>query len=185
MVTTKLTTDEHYDNVPATRISRQLTYLIYASLAISTCVFASSMVLLGFSSYWLSIAGFGLILIHHFIILGNRWKQRRLRGSANSNPSTTPSPMPTSSRRFVIFSTWFITLVYVAAFAIVVMNAQYMFRGWFEYWDSLFISAIVEAVFLFFEIPLLVMIALWCMKERRAISGAEDAKWYYLPQYQK
>lgn len=93
--------------------------------------------------------------------------------------------MPTSSRRFVIFSTWFITLVYVAAFAIVVMNAQYMFRGWFEYWDSLFISAIVEAVFLFFEIPLLVMIALWCMKERRAISGAEDAKWYYLPQYQK
>ncbi|EKM75630.1 hypothetical protein AGABI1DRAFT_132022 [Agaricus bisporus var. burnettii JB137-S8] len=176
MVTTKLTTDEHYDNVPATRISRQLTYLIYASLAISTCVFASSMVLLGFSSYWLSIAGFGLILIHHFIILGNRWKQRRLRGSANSNPSTTPSPIPTSSRRFVIFSTWFITLVYVAAFAIVVMNAQYMFRGWFEYWDSLFISAIVEAVFLFFEIPLLVMIALWCMKERRAISGTEDAR---------
>jgi hypothetical protein len=73
----------------------------------------------------------------------------------------------------------------MAALAVVVVNAQYMFRGWFEEWSNLFISAIVEAVFIFFEIPLLVMIALWCMNERRAVLGVSNSRWYHLPQYRK
>lgn len=185
MVATNPTTDANYDSIPAARISRQLTHLIYASLAVSTSIFACSMVLLGFASLWLSVAGFCLILIHHFTILGNRWKQHKLKASAHSNSSASPSPIPISSRRFVIISTWFIALLYMAALAVVVVNAQYMFRGWFEEWSNLFISAIVEAVFIFFEIPLLVMIALWCMNERRAVLGVSNSRWYHLPQYRK
>lgn len=188
MVAKDLPIDAHYDSVPAARISRQLTHLIYASLAASTSVFACSMVLFGYASFWLSPAGYGLVLIHHFTILGNRWKQRKLqlRASTQSNSSAVQSsPMPMSSRRFVIFSAWLIALVYTAAFAIVVMNAHYMFIGWFEYWDNLFISAVMEAIFLGFEIPLMIMIALGCMKERRAVLGVDNSKWYHLPQYRK
>lgn len=163
-----------------TIISRQLGRFVGVSLFFSVVILACSMIHLGLTSFWLSEAGFVFTIIHHSIILHNQRKRKQV----NQLPSES-SPIPVSSRKPAIFIAWFTALIYTAALGIVIYFVYLMFIGALEEgWQSHYIAAVFEMLFLALEIPLMVTIALWCMRERRAILGAPDhAKWYHLPQY--
>lgn len=87
----------------------------------------------------------------------------------------------------MIFLAIFASAVYTAAFAIVMIFVIYRFNGLFETeWEDSWAATIIELVCLLFEAPITLMIALWGMRERRAMLGAaETGKWYHLPQYNR
>jgi hypothetical protein len=161
-------------------VSRQLGRLVGVSIFLSIAILACSMVHVGVTSFWLSEAGFVFTIIHHFIILHNQRKRKQVNQLHSES-----SPIAVSSRKPAIFIAWFTALIYTAALGIVIYYVYLMFSGSLEEgWDSRYIATVFEAVFLALEVPLMIMIALWCMRERRAALGAPDhAKWYHLPQY--
>lgn len=159
-----------------TIISRQLGRFVGVSLFLSIVILACSLVFLGNTSFWLSEAGFLLTIIHHSIILHNQRKHKRLNQLHSES-----SPIPVSSRKPTIFVAWFIAVIYAAALGIVIFILSLMVM---EGWEARFTATAFELVFLVLEVPLMVVIALWCMRERRAVLGAPNhAKWYHLPQY--
>lgn len=156
--------------------SRQLVRFVSVSIFLSVGILACSMVFLGTTSFWLSEAGFLFTIIHHSFILHNQRKRKQV----NQLHSATV-PIPVSSRKLVIFLAWFIALVYTAALGLVIAMVYYMHLDGFE---PRYIATVVELVLLVLEIAMMIMVALWCMRERRAVLGAPDhAKWYHLPQY--
>ncbi len=157
-------------------ISRQLGRFFGVSIFLSVAILACSMVFLGTSSYWSSEAGFVLAIVHHSIALHDQRKRKQVNQLHSES-----APIPASSRKPLIFLAWFTALMYTAALAIVIMMVYYISL---DGWQGRFIALVLELVFLVLEIPLMVVIALWCMRERRAVLGApEHAKWYHLPQY--
>ncbi|KAF9452409.1 hypothetical protein P691DRAFT_697415 [Macrolepiota fuliginosa MF-IS2] len=162
------------------QISHRVNLLIYVSLGLSIAAFACSMAFFGLISFWLTEAGLLFTIIHHSIILHNRKKLRK-----QGHLHQSESPFPVSSKKPMILMAWFTAIIYTAAFGVVMYFVVVFFLGYFEVgWESRWIAPILELVCLVVEVPLMVAIAIWCMRERRAIFGVtEMTKWYHLPQY--
>lgn len=170
------------NDISVAPISRQIDRFVYVSLGLSVAILACSMGYFGYASFWLSEAAIFFTIIHHSIVLHNRKKLRKLHQLHASS-----LPIPASSRIPVILMAWFIAVLYTAALCIVCYFMFLFFEGYFEVeWDPHWIATMLELVCLVVEIPLVIVIALWSMRERRAVFGvAGDAKWYHLPQYRR
>jgi len=140
------------------------------------------MAFFGYTSFWVTEVGLLFTIIHHSIILRNR---KKLGKQGQLHPSEPPFPI--SSKKPTILAAWFIAIVYTLAFGFTMYFVVIFFLGYFEVgWESRWVAPILELVCLAVEIPLMVAIAIWCMRERRAILGVtEMTKWYHLPQYRQ
>ncbi|KAJ3573674.1 hypothetical protein NP233_g2292 [Leucocoprinus birnbaumii] len=163
-------------------ISRQINHYIYYSIFLCLIILACSLVHLGSVSFFLSEAGWLFTIIHHIVVLCNRAKLRKLMRQPSDHLNTSVLPVPISSRKPMIFLAFFSALVYTAA---LVTNIVFIYYFSLDGWRIDYLAIVFEIVGLAIEFPLLVVIALRCMKERRVALGASDGKWYHLPQYNR
>jgi hypothetical protein len=164
-------------------IGRHINLCIYTSFILSCFILGFSLIFLGSYSLWLSEVGIVLLVIHHFIVLFRRSNLKKLSLNASS-PS--PLPIPVSARKPMIFLAWFIVLIFTVACAIIITLIVLSTRDTRH--GSLAVYYIVEAfelIFLIIEIVVVGRIALWSMKERRAVLNASDMRWHHLPQYNR
>ncbi|KXN83862.1 hypothetical protein AN958_00942 [Leucoagaricus sp. SymC.cos] len=168
--------------VSVVAISRRIDRLIYASFVLAWVIFACSMVELGMFSCWLSEVGLAFVSIHHSIVLAHRAKLRKLSLESNS---LSKLPVPVSSRISMILFALFTGVVYTAAVGVVITWLFYIMNGFLEVgWHDRYVATFVEVVLLGFQAPLVINIAVWSLKERRAVLGnTGGARWYNLSQY--
>jgi hypothetical protein len=159
-------------------ISYELDRYIYISYMLSFAMLLySAVVVFIYRSFWLSEACilFVFTLINHAIAIDSRAKLNRLGTGIGTESSPLLRPRSTIAERLI-------DLIFLGAFVLTIVHVVSMFRWYFSIvmWKYRFIAALVETLCLFFEIPLMVVIGWWTLKERRGAFNAIRS--YDLPQ---
>ena len=159
---------------PERKISRQVGHILWASVIVSTCAFAFSMVTFGSFSIWVLPAAYGLSIAHNITLLVLSAKERK------RSPEALKGILTATSKKASIICTWLLVLLWLAAaglgLSFTIIFSQDRFGDPYNYIVPWF-----ESSFALLEVGVLAFLGVQCVRERRRIIGlGNTAKWYQL-----
>ena len=159
---------------PELKISRQVGHILWASVIVSTCAFAFSMVTFGSFSLWVLPAVYALSIAHNITLLVLSAKERK------RSPEARNGTLTATSKKASIICTWILVPLWLAAaglgLAFIIISSQEKFGDAYIYIVPWF-----ESTFAVLQGGVMTFLGVQCVRERRRIIGlGNTAKWYQL-----
>ncbi|KAF8168482.1 hypothetical protein B0H34DRAFT_685699 [Crassisporium funariophilum] len=153
----------------STPATRQMQILLWVSVALSCCAFAFSLSFLASLSLYMCPGVFALSMAHNITLLITTARERKLHAASGF---ATSVKLPSTSTKAAVICSWILVVLWTAVFGMVLSMAAIITGGGEFKHDPILPVAYLEWIVELAEVVVMVLIAVKCTREMRAVGSA-------------